>query len=378
LRSILARCLAPDPADRYTRGVDLARDLDLWRLDRPLAFADEPRSAELARTARRRRFPLIAGALTIGLAVAVAAVASMAMAGKDTEQAQAKYAALRDRADSGAFGFRRFGHWKLDDQADPATASPRLLGLYNALDDPNWRDRVDVRALPDRQRGELEAWLFEQTLRHAVALADRPDSRADWTRALALLDRTLARVDSAPIRAERSAIRAQLGLPVPEPVAKPAEVPRLPGWIDDYLAGVLDEPLHAREALGHYADALRARPDFFWAHYRSAEVACRIDEYPTAVDHLRACVERSPNNPALRVKLASGLCFLERSTFRTLRDDPLTEALAHSDRALELDPDYQPAIDVRHRVHKAAGRSEKARTDIDRFPRRPESRPEVR
>jgi eukaryotic-like serine/threonine-protein kinase len=38
---ILAKCLAPDPLDRYARGQELAEDLDLWRSDRPLALADE-------------------------------------------------------------------------------------------------------------------------------------------------------------------------------------------------------------------------------------------------------------------------------------------------------------------------------------------------
>ena len=39
LRAILERCLDPDPARRYHRGLELAEDLDRWRTDRPLVCA---------------------------------------------------------------------------------------------------------------------------------------------------------------------------------------------------------------------------------------------------------------------------------------------------------------------------------------------------
>jgi serine/threonine protein kinase len=42
LQSILRRCLAADPADRYGRASELAEDLDRWCGNRSLAFAREP------------------------------------------------------------------------------------------------------------------------------------------------------------------------------------------------------------------------------------------------------------------------------------------------------------------------------------------------
>ena len=42
VRPILARCLAPDPLDRYTRASELADDLDRWRENQPLIYAIDP------------------------------------------------------------------------------------------------------------------------------------------------------------------------------------------------------------------------------------------------------------------------------------------------------------------------------------------------
>ena len=365
LRSILAKCLAPDPVDRYARGSELAEDLDRWRSDLPLAIAEEPRHSVVTRRARRGRATLIAAGSTVAAAVAVAFVASMVLQGTKRDQALSRYSMVVGRADSGAFGFRRFGHWRGDERGEPVEAAARQLARYGVLDDPNWRDRDDVRSLPDRERGELEAWLFEQVLRYAVALGRRPDSPDDWRRGLVLLERTLARVASPTLQAERLALRAKLKRPDPGPI--PADTPRLPRWMDAYLAGVAAEPLHAREALGHYLDALRDRPGLFWAHYRAAVVACRIDEYPIAADELRACVDRNPENPALHLQLAAILYRVVQSTDRSPKVDTLAVALSECDRALTLDPDYAPAHQIRAEIRNASRQVDGVQADIGRW-----------
>src|SRR5207248_2301773 len=55
LRTILARCLDPDPSRRYGRALELAEDLDRWRGNRPLAFADEPFWAQIVPRWLRRQ-----------------------------------------------------------------------------------------------------------------------------------------------------------------------------------------------------------------------------------------------------------------------------------------------------------------------------------
>ena len=289
----------------------------------------------------------------------------MVLQGSKRDQALAKYSMVVDRADSGAFGFRRFGQWRDDEQGDPVEASSRQLARYDVLNDPGWQDRDDVRSLPDRERGELVAWLLEQVLRHAVALGERPESPKDWERALALLDRTLGRATSAPLQAARSTLLARLKREDTGSIA--VEPPRLPGWLEDYLSGVAAEPLQAREAMDHYREALRKRPDLSWGHYRTAVVACRIDEYPEAVEHLRHCVGRNPLNPSLHLQMASVLFRLEQMSDPGHRFDPLAEALAECDRALALDPDFALAYRTRAQILKASGRPDRVLADAERY-----------
>ncbi len=365
LRPILARCLAPDPADRYARGDELAEDLDRWRDGRPPAFAAAPRRFGLSRRDGRRRAPLIAAATTLVLAAVAGFFASTAIEGTGRDRALAKLSGYLDRADSGVFSFRKPGRWRGEEKGDPAEVAARHLARYEAATDPDWRARADVRSLPDREREELEAWLLEQVLRRAVALGDRPDSPEDWRRAEALLARAAARAPLAALVDLRRTLRSRLQLPPAGPV--PADAPRPPAWLDDYLAGVAAEPLHAREALDYYRSALRGRPDLLWAHYRAAAVACRIDEYPGAAEHLRRCVDRRPNNPALRVQLAALLLKVHRDTPQWLPRPPAGAALAECERALALDPDYAEAKATRAMILQASGQAESVEADLDRF-----------
>jgi tetratricopeptide (TPR) repeat protein len=72
LEAVVARCLEPDPDDRYASAADLAADLQAVADDRPLRHASEPWPARTARWARRnRRF--LATAVPVLLAVTVIA-----------------------------------------------------------------------------------------------------------------------------------------------------------------------------------------------------------------------------------------------------------------------------------------------------------------
>ena len=167
------------------------------------------------------------------------------------------------------------------------------------------------------------------------------------------------------IRAERRALIARLKLPPAGPETGTSQAPR---WLEDYLAGVATEPTHAREALGLYENAIRDRPDFLWGHYRAACAACRIDEYPIAIGHIRYCLGRRPENPVLHAQLA---LLLYRDDFDNIglgrRDRLYEEALAESERALALAPDFVEATSIRAKILQASGQTESAQAAVDRF-----------
>jgi serine/threonine protein kinase len=365
LRSILTKCLAPDPLDRYARGNELAEDLDRWRSDRPLTFAEESRTSELTRQARRRRAPLVAFALSMTVAVGVSWAAWIILQGTQRDQALDKYSAILERPDPTLFGFRNQIQLRPDDLGDPLEAASRQLARYDVLDDPQWRNRDDIRSLPDRERNELEVWLFEQILRYAIALGETPESPESWGRGLALLDRTLEQVQSEPLQAQRLVLLDQLKRA--DRASRSLSGTRLPRWMDAYLAGVAAEPLHARQAMDYYLEALRERPELFWAHYRTSVVAERINEYVESVRHQRYCIGRSPDNPALHAQLASKLFCAARDMRQEFKHDPFAEALQESDRALKLDPDFVPAYRIRAYLLNITGQAAAVQADLGRY-----------
>src|SRR5262249_36701698 len=104
LRSILERCLAPDPADRYRRAAELADALGRGRTHRAWPSAREPALRPgPVRWARRQWRALAAGALGLALSAGGTAVV--------WQQAEAERpgASSSQLIDGVAFRFRRTG-----------------------------------------------------------------------------------------------------------------------------------------------------------------------------------------------------------------------------------------------------------------------------
>ncbi len=204
LRAILERCLDPDPDRRYRRAFELAEDLDRWRSDRPMAYADEPFWGQtVPRVLRVKRRMLIVAAVSL-LAVGLTTTAMVLLGSNRLLQQDFKTLALSklarqwDDPESGTFhrSQRRPGPhpWEPDDQAE-FEVSRRALTDYQVLgpgDIPavgDWRHGDLVRYLPEAEREDLELWLMERAYRYCRALEDRPDSAVAWQQAIELLDR---------------------------------------------------------------------------------------------------------------------------------------------------------------------------------------------
>jgi serine/threonine protein kinase/Flp pilus assembly protein TadD len=358
LHSIVTRCLAPDPADRYKLASELAEDLDRWCGDRPLAFAREPQwRFGLLRRARRRRLAVAAAALSLFVGAACTFAAWRAADVPLREKAQGTLSRLWDDVESKVFRFGQFGHWRSDESDAPEDAFHHLA-YYKVLGDGDWRESDEVRALPESERLELEIWLLEQSLRLGRALRQRPDSPEDWRRGLEALERVVALRPLRPLESQCRLLRLRLGLPEPStPIAPAPGADPPPPWMEEYLLGVEAEPLRAEEARAHYENVLRQRPGSFWGHYRLATLAYRLHKPDIAADHLEVCIALRPENPALRGQLAACLHDLHR----------FDAALEQCDKALALNPDFAESYRTRAFIRGQLRQGEGLKTDIRRF-----------
>ena len=117
LRAILSRCLDPDPARRYRRGLELAEDLDRWRTDRPLVYTSEPFWGQtVPRTLRRQRRTLILTAAILSLFVGLPTTAVVMLSSRKNLEVAAQYKLGRhwDDPDSPTYGLQRPGSLRVD------------------------------------------------------------------------------------------------------------------------------------------------------------------------------------------------------------------------------------------------------------------------
>jgi serine/threonine protein kinase len=383
LRAILERCLDPDPSRRYRRALELAEDLDRWRTNRPLAYADEPfwrQAVPRWVRARRRMLALSAVAiLGVGLiATAAVLIGSARLHRRGLEAlAQNKLARHWDDPQAGAFLRSQRLHaqprsWQPDDLeafkvAHRALLDYQILGPGDVPAAGDWRLGDDIRYLPAAARDDLEAWLIERAYRFCRTQADRPGSPAERRRVLEILDRAAAGRSFRAFAPLRDRLAARLRSPTIPPATIPA-----PAWLDEHLLGFVIEsegesgppdgrrpdPRRALEqALPHYDQALAIRPESFWGHYRAAAVHFGLGRPDEAARHLAQCLRRRPANAAVQVQLAGCLIAVGEHS----------QALEVCDRALESAPNYAELYWTRAYARAASQQTGGLIDDLRRF-----------
>jgi eukaryotic-like serine/threonine-protein kinase len=419
LRVILERALDPRPAGRYSRGRELAEDLDRWRSNRPLAFTTEPFWGYTVPSSLKRRWrPFVAVAVILTLFVGLPSAAFITLSSRRSLQEVARTKLERQWDDAEVYRIRRSSlHWLQDprqglasfESIEPSDATAleaavRALKYYFVLEPGDWRQRDEVRFLPDADREELERWLMEQAFRYCLALCDRPDSPEDWRRARNVLDHigTLTPIPAFGLLGER--LDLKLGVTTPSLFASggPAAgstATRRPAravspWLNEYLMGVAAEcdldaapdsqtqltanqldtgaagdPLstqpHVRArrtaaiALDHYRKLLVLRPDSYWGHYRAAGACYALGSFAEAALHLEFCLMMRPKNSAIRGYRAACLAWLER----------YSEALDECDQAVSAAPDVAELFRTRAFIRAASGQTSGLTADIQRFER---------
>ena len=388
LRTILERCLDPDPAKRYRRAWELAEDLNRWRTDRPLAFAPERFWQQtVPRYLRRQRRMVLLTAIILSLLVGLPTTAVVLIQTSWYLEyiASFKLGRLWDEAEAGALRNQRSALPHFLEPGDPEVLETacRVLEDYGVIGEDgrvdraqDWRQRPDVSHLPKSDRDEFELWLMEQTYRYCRGLEERPNSPDDWRRAFAILDHvgtsTPLQAFSALSRRLRVKLKdtklASAGTPAQSAKSRAAVSP----WLDEYLLGVaaecdrestFDETLiHARQRaagapLKHYRKLLVLRPNSFWGHYRAAAGLYALESFAEAADHLRRCIAQRERHPVLSGQLAGCLMNLRR----------YDEAIEECNRAIEGAPDYAELFRSRAWIRVASGRTEDLGKDLKQF-----------
>ena len=320
LRSVVAKCLAPDPADRYGSARELIDDLQRWLSDRPLAVALETSRWERVRKwSRRHRAScvavaavLLAGSAWAGLsarrdlvrmrhAETQLAVIARKIAAGDLARArlitetvrhelaqesvlfQFAVASPRREAAEARLGMldreiarqqlRQFQQL-LDQQRLPAgTVDPPLadpLAVYRVLDRADWERGKAFSALAPKDRLQVSRDIGEQLLLRAVA---RIDDREDATGS----DQMVTNRRLAERLLERMpAVQSDLALV---------------RWVRESIAtNQLDSLTTDRLVAVAGGDA--------WSHYLVGAIAAQRGQHALAVDAFdRAKALRPPDRP---------------------------------------------------------------------------------
>ena len=373
LSDIVARCLAPDPAERYSGAAALADDLRRHLADRPLRGTRNRSLVERWRKWRRRRPHALGVGAALALVLITIAVAA-GYVGHRRDQARAAIAEGNAELDRGraadARGAFRRGLAAVADlpfrsdlvaeltaglrRADRATAADdlhtvaerlRALSVADAIppvDRANanelglrlWDRRAELFALagPDmppagRERARadlLDVILVWSHLRSELTPADRPAI----VKVLSETERELG--PCAGLYVERASLARDLGRPddADADLRRAAATP--PGSAWDYVAlgnHLLrrGEPNAARAA---FEQAVARDPHSFWARLSLGRCDLALGRPDDALISFAVCVGLDPDNPV-------GHLFKAHAHARLGRPE---RALADIRRALEIDP----------------------------------------
>ncbi len=400
LADLLARCLAPDPHDRYPNAAALAADLRRHLADLPLQGVRNRSPVERWRKWRRRR-PTALSRTGWLLALAAAAVLGVVHVGRQQQQARLALEEGRDhlanqRPAEALVAFRRGLAL-----AEPIPLSQDLIGalrhhqrlaertqaardLHTLVD---WlRPFYGMAGLTPAEARRLEArcrWFWEQrdVIRRRLEPLPEPelarqvetdllDLAVLWTdlavrlagahaadarrEALRVLDEAEGLFGASCVLAqERSAHAVALGLPEPVGVRPPA--PRT-AWEHTALGRALLRAGDLTTAATAFEQALEREPQDLWANFYSGMCAYRQARYADAALAFQACVALAPDQ---------AWCFYNRG-LAYLEWERLDRALADFDTALRLDPTLAAAAQGRGRLHYRAGRFAEARADLQR------------
>jgi serine/threonine protein kinase/Flp pilus assembly protein TadD len=338
--SILRRCLAPDPAQRYASATQLREDLQRHRTQLPLAHAPEPSLRErLRKWARRHPYLTSVWAMLLLAAVAVGALLTVVRHVHRLEALEEFHAFHDDFLDCGFLtAGADLGPGIRQREMEKTRAA---LARYHLPDDDRWEHASIVSLLPAEDRARLRQDLGELLVLRARALRQEAQQRTSSEERDQLLHEALAsnqRAESCSpeqsrrILTQRSVLLLQLGKEK-EAADLLQKANEASGSLkaDEYLLtwGEMNPEQHAR-AVAHLEELVRDNPQDAVVWFRLAIYYGEMGRHDKAL----ACY-----NASIALWPKSDLAFHGRSLAH-LELGELPEALADCTRAIDLRPDY--------------------------------------
>jgi eukaryotic-like serine/threonine-protein kinase len=347
LESIVRKCLAPGPAQRYQQADELAADLDALLEDRPLRHAPELSVAERVQKWVRRHPRFASSSLIAGVAAALLLTAGLVVLDV-RQQVHAKNEQLEDarvleRDREFDVGVRRAlclvntttdlpGS---DHVAKGIAACEEALALFGVLTNDDWQENALWRRLASLEREENARELLLLLARGRVQQA--PDEPRVLRGALRLLDKAeaLRRLPPTPaLWEDRADYHDRLGEAQQALAARSKAKSLKPATARDHclLAASLvrRDGVHAEPALQSLDQALALDPKHYWAYVQRGVVRMQRGENALAAADFGGAVGVWPEYALGYFNLGCAL----------LRAGQPAEAIAQFTLALDRDPSF--------------------------------------
>ena len=358
LAAIVARCLSPNPDDRYATARQLQEDLARQLSDQPLRHTREPSWIERARKWRRRH-PRVA------VAVLAAAILTPLVLFAVQQHRDASIA----RAEQSVAEFRQEKKWaatvlKLPGIApvDQKLARDRARKAIEQWDEST--GQAPWGWISESQRAELRRDLGELLLVSAAAevrSASRDDPKPNLAEAARLNtaaekylrgaagERALWRQRAAIAQLSGHAQESDYYRKLESAAPMASALDRHPLILEAWESG------RFREAIARIREALDASPDEAFLWHALAEAHMRLEEFDLAYGYLDASRALFPD--FYRTYYQRGIIELSRRRPQA--------ALADFDRTLQLQPNYFPAYMQRAVARTHLGDRDGAMADLD-------------
>jgi serine/threonine-protein kinase len=346
LEAVCLQAMALKPEGRYASALDLARDVERWLADEPVAAYRDPLASRAARWVRRHRaisasavaaLAAVAAGLGVGLVLVGREQAQTELARQETERQRIVAEGQRDEANEMRQAAQQAFDEVISEEAlDWLKSQPELLPQQRRFLEQAraYYERFTVKASSEEQAQAQQAAALFRVGTVLALLGQRRQAEQPLRRAIELYDRLAADNPAQPsYRASAATGRTSLGQVLTALGRRAEAEPELRAAIAErerLAAEGVDGPEPARRL----ARSLNELGILLIDSGRPAEAE---PQFRRAAALNERCADRNPAHPRFRIELADDLNNLGR-------------ALVALGRQEEGENEYRRALELRERL----------------------------